>query len=560
MKDAQLLQWLISVGFLTPTGRINGKRFQHVGNNPQIYNSIEWKFFNERTKFLGHVNTDQKIFVLERNIYTVPMCDHCKNKQVKFLCRSRGYQRFCCAKCAQTDPRIRKKQEDAMLEKYGVKHVTQSVELNQKRKETCLKRYGSDTPFQSNEIQQKVRDNTLEKYGVVSTALLPEIRVRQIKTRQEKYGVDFLFQSDAVQEQIEVNTRGRNNGKMLSQRHISNDTFLKLGNKEWMEEQYVTNKRSTTSISAELNVTDSTVSKYLRFHDIPVNTTQYRSTSEREIESFIRSIYSGPVITATKKVIHPQELDIYLPELHLAIEFNGLYWHREQHLGKSYHIDKTNKCASMGVRLIHIFEHEWINKREIVENRIKHLLGMSLRVFARNTQVVEITSKQSKLFFESTHIQGFVAGKVYLGLVYKDNIIAAMSFGKCRYSKTHQWELLRYSSTETVVGGASKLFKYFVSTQHPDSVISYADKRWSTGNLYKQLGFTELKDSNINYYYFHLQRDKYKLYHRSYFQKHKLSKLLTVFDPVLTEYQNMLNNGYDRIWDCGNKVFVWSQN
>ena len=136
--------------------------------------------------------------------------------------------------------------------------------------------------------------------------------------------------------------------------------------------------------------------------------------------------------------------------------------------------------------------------------------------------------------------------------------MAAISFGKSRYSKTFDWELLRYANiiNTTVAGGMGKLFKHFVKTHTPSSIVTYSDKRWNTGSVYKTVGFTYTHTSAPNYYYF-LPYNTNKMYHRSQFQKHKLEKTLPTFNTKLTEWKNMVNNGYDRIWDCGNDVFEW---
>lgn len=127
-----------------------------------------------------------------------------------------------------------------------------------------------------------------------------------------------------------------------------------------------------------------------------------------------------------------------------------------------------------------------------------------------------------------------------------------MTFGKSRFNKNYDWELLRYCTIPNfnIIGGASKLLNHF-RNHHSGSIISYADKRWSDGNLYRKLGFIELKDSQPNYFYV----KDIRRFSRNQFQKHKLKDILKKFDPLMTEKENMLANGYSIIWDCGNKVF-----
>lgn len=209
---------------------------------------------------------------------------------------------------------------------------------------------------------------------------------------------------------------------------------------------------------------------------------------------------------------------------------------------------------------IRFFEYEWITKKSICQSMLDNKLNKSNRLFARKTVIKTIFNEQSKVFLDDNHIQGNIQSSVKLGLFYKDSLVSLMTFGKSRYNKNYEWELLRFCNKKglSVVGGASKLLSYFEKTYKPKSLISYANKRWSNGKLYDRLGFTYLYDTPPSYYYYKLP--DIRLYHRTCFQKHKLSYLLTYFNPELTEVQNMLNNGYRQIFDQGQKVYVKTYN
>jgi len=71
-----------------------------------------------------------------------------------------------------------------------------------------------------------------------------------------------------------------------------------------------------------------------------------------------------------------------------------------------------------------------------------------------------------------------------------------MTFGKPRYNRKYEYELLRYCSSYTVIGGAEKLFSYFLNTYTPKSIISYCDLSKFTGRVYNRLGFI-LKNNKI---------------------------------------------------------------
>lgn len=281
-------------------------------------------------------------------------------------------------------------------------------------------------------------------------------------------------------------------------------------------------------------------------------------SEENSVYDFVSSIYLKQIIHQDKgrTIIPPYELDIYVPEKKLGIEFDGLYWHAEER-GKNslYHLRKTDLCEKKGIQLIHIFEDEWFYKQDIVKSRLKNLLGIyDNKCFARQCIVKEISSKEAFAFQEANHIQGAVNSKVNLGLYFNNELISLMTFSKPRFDKKHEWELVRFCNKLGwhIPGAASKLLSYFEKKFRPKNIVSYADRRWSKGNLYKQTGFELDHISSPDYWYI---RDGIR-YSRIRFQKHKLSKMFVDFDPKLSEKENVLSHGYSRIWDCGNLVFV----
>jgi hypothetical protein len=268
------------------------------------------------------------------------------------------------------------------------------------------------------------------------------------------------------------------------------------------------------------------------------------------------------VLMNDKTVLSPQELDIYIPSLNFAIECNGIYWHSEVTGGKNkvYHINKTKRCVVKNIRLIHIFENEWNTKKDIVKSILSNILKKSpIKIAARKCEVKIITDKSDSPFLENNHIQGDVNSSVKIGLYHNNDLVSVMTFVKSRFDKKCEYEMARYCNklNTTIVGGASKLFNHFIKNYDPKSIVSYNDRRYFSGEVYLNLGFTFIYNSTPNYWYV---IDEYKtLKNRVCFQKHKLSKILTGFNPVLTEWENMKSNGYDRIWDCGNGKWVYNK-
>lgn len=273
------------------------------------------------------------------------------------------------------------------------------------------------------------------------------------------------------------------------------------------------------------------------------------SKPELEIGDFISQF--ATVQRRVRGILQSKELDIFLPDQKIAIEYNGLYWHSEKNVGKNYHLDKLIECNKNNIRLIHIFEDEWLEKPDIVKNRIKSILGIDEKVFARKTNIKIIDWKITSEFLDRFHIQGKGSPTpINLGLIDSaGSLVAVMTFSKYRFesSKENEFELVRYCSKNTIVGGFSKLLTYFIKLIKPAKVVSYSDRRWSIGNVYEKNGFLNVGTSDPGYFWV---KGK-KRYSRILFQKHKLKNVLEKFDESLTEYQNCIANGYSIIWDCG---------
>jgi hypothetical protein len=289
------------------------------------------------------------------------------------------------------------------------------------------------------------------------------------------------------------------------------------------------------------------------------------SKLEKEVFNFIKSVYNNK-IEENKRWYGEnksfQELDIYLPDLKIGIEFDGLYWHSDKYKDKNYHINKTNFFKEKGIRLIHIFEDEWINKKEIVQSKLKHILNVSnqKKIYARKTIIKEITNKEKTPFLEKYHIQGSDQANIKLGEYYNGELVAVMTFTKLRRSlgsrksEPGQYELSRFATSKNVVGGFSKMLKYAIKNYDINHIKTFADLRWSDfeNNVYETNSFILSHISKPNYYYSYNNIR----YHRFNFRKNILEeKFPEYYNKNLTEFQIMDKTNYSRIWDCGNLVY-----
>jgi hypothetical protein len=245
----------------------------------------------------------------------------------------------------------------------------------------------------------------------------------------------------------------------------------------------------------------------------------------------------------------------------LAIEYNGLYWHSEYtgQKQRSYHQMKHVLCAKKGIQLLTIFESDDLHK---IFNLIRHKIAQDQkRIYARSTEVRQISNDVATKFHDNFHINGAVKSRYHYGLYHANELVQVASFSKSRFNKKYEYECTRNTIGEIqIVGGTSKLFKHFMRTVNPKSLLTYSDLRFGEGNVYSHCGLKRLENTKPNYWYFHRQNTKI-VHNRVKFQKHKLKKLFTTdnFNPDISEWQNMIVNNYDRIFDCGNAVWVWNE-
>lgn len=286
------------------------------------------------------------------------------------------------------------------------------------------------------------------------------------------------------------------------------------------------------------------------------------SAAEDEIKEFIGKIYKGEIITHFRGIpnLDGYEVDIYMPDKKLALEFNGDYWHSSIFKGPNYHLDKTLKCTKAGIRLIHIFQYEWEDegKKQKIKDIITSALGITTRIYARNTVVREIDNQEAVDFCNKYHLQSGINSKISLGMFYNNQLVGVMTFGGLRYSNTDEIEMYRlaFKSGITVVGGASKLFKYFINNYKYDAITSYCNISKFTGSSYIKLGFETAPNmlSKPSYVWKHSYKNKVL----SRYQTQKQSLIANGLGrPEQTEDEIMDSLGYLKIYDCGNLKLIW---
>lgn len=326
---------------------------------------------------------------------------------------------------------------------------------------------------------------------------------------------------------------------------------------------YVLNNKGKTiqEIADELRLSYSTIQKAIHNLNIEDNVTYNDNTSheEKEIRKFVSEELGIPAVYNSKTVISPLELDVYIPSKNTAIEFNGNYWHSDEYIDKNYHRDKTLNCTKKGIRLIHIFEYEWTDERKnrIIRNIIRNTLtDNSTIIYARNTLIKEIDTEKYKDFCNKYHLQGYASANIMLGCFHNNELLGIISFGKSRFNKDYEYELIRlcWRNDVKVIGGSEKLFSYFKNNYRPKSIITYCNISKFTGNVYTRLGFVVCELTEPSYVW---TKNKFnETLSRYQTQKHKLiEKGLGTQEQ--TEDEIMKSLGYLKIYDCGNLKLEW---
>lgn len=477
----------------------------------------------------------ERIYWYINQIKDYPICalDRCNKKSTKFLSIKYGYKKYCCASCAARSDECKQRHINTCKKKYGVSNVAQCKIVRDKMNATMIKRYGVANVGSSKELREKIRKTNLEKYGTANGH-------KKAESLKIGYNISLARCTNFYNKVLNTDNEVRPLFSIAD--YMKSD---KDGQFMWhcckCKKDFLGKIRCGKHIARCLNCYPYSESK-----------------PEQDVIEFIKTeCHLASVKQHDRSLIKPLEIDIYIPEKKIAIEFDGLYWHSDDVLtNKNYHLFKTEECEKQGIQLIHIFENEWMQKQAIVKSRIKNLLGIyNKTVFARKCEVRKLKSGSIvRDFLEENHIQGNVNSSVSLGLYFQDELISLMTFGKTRFSKKYEWELTRFCNKlgYHIPGAAGKLLRYFERNYNPKSLVSYADRRWSQGKLYKALGFKLDHASAPNYWYWN---GDYTLESRIKFQKHKLANKLKFFDQSKSESQNMYDNGYHRIFDCGNLVF-----
>lgn len=514
-------------------------------------------------------------------------CFHCfaKNrvkKQKETLSKKLGYE----VTSTFHLPGVQEKAQATSLKRYGIKFGVCSKQSVEKRKKTCLEKYGAETPLQNKEIKQKTYDSNVKNHNGVYHLQTPEVAKKcaeghrteeyrekarklfdaKLKHKEfvDKYGVCNPFQLDFVKEKSKETTmlkfgveniarnkealQKRSNSRMLNEAVNVDDLT-----KEYLTDHFVKDdKFQLKEASDYFNVTLFAMDLFKQQLNIVVqNEEKKNNILETEFFNFISSLTDKEIVRNTRDVIPPLELDIYIPTMNLAFEFNGDYWHSEN-FGRSkfYHIEKTKQCEKKGIRLIHVWEHEWLKNNEKIKIFIKSLFVKREKIRASKCVIKNLSTKEFDKFADKYHLLGATSTiAVRLGLFYDDTLVSAI--GLSFDSKHEFWNLKRYIVGEyQVMGGFEKLFKHFIEKYDPNKIITFVELSKFKGDVNIKNGFVLDKELDPDFFWVinDVRVDKWTSW-----RQFKES------DENTAEYQKKMKTFALKCFDAGKLKLVWNK-
>lgn len=522
----------------------------------------------------------ERLYWFYHNLKEYPKCPVC-GKPTNFINLKNGYREFCSTKCMNSCKDIQERKKQTSLKNWGTESPMKSNKVKEKLKNSVREKYGVDNPFRMDDFNEKRKKTCLEKYGVEHHLQNPEIMDKQISTNIKKYGVECISQRDDYKKTIKQTNKEKyggtgNKSNILLSKYLNTVRHNNINNYEFLigytqEGDWICKcpHQECNKCQEKYFITNDLIQYSRLKSNVETCTKLYPIKSpSSNMELIITNLldeYKIEYIRNDRTILSGKEIDIYIPSHKLAIECNGIYWHSDKYKDKNYHINKYNQCKSNGITLVYIWE-DWLrNKHEIVKSILLNKLGLlDNTIYARKTIIKEVPANITSEFLDVNHIQGRSAAGVRYGLYYNDELVSLMTFSPPRMNmgaKQHkqQWELVRFCSklNTRVIGGASKLFNHFIKIYNPDSIASFSMNDISNGNLYDKLGFIN-ECENSSYWY--IEPHTYKRYHRTSFSKQMIIKRGWKDNKEgWTEREVMEEQGYFRIYDAGQTKWVWNK-
>lgn len=435
------------------------------------------------------------------------------------------------------------------LERYGVEYSAQSDIVKGKVKTTNLKKYGVEYSFQANEVKDKIKATNLERYGVDNPSKSDIIKTRIVESNRKNLGVDYPMQSKEVMDKSRITSLEKYGTEYPNQSDI-----VKSKIDASTLEHYGVN-RACKLDEFKQKVVDTNRERYGVDYTCLIYSGKLKGNDSSYNRFFAELLDSNNITYEREFLLQKYSYDFKVGNT--LIEINPTATHNtyfspygKNRIDVNYHRDKSKLAKDSGYSVIHVFDWDDIDK-------VVQLLKSRVTVYARKCDVRVVSDIDTNNYLDMYHLQGTCRGqRIRLGLYHDNQLVSLMTFGKSRFNKNCEYELLRYCSHYNVVGGAERLFKYFVDNYKPNSIVSYCDTSKFSGKVYDALGFKYIKTNSPRKHWYSLKEKRHitdglllsQGYDRLFKENH---------GKGTSNEELILSRGYLPVYDCGQATYIW---
>jgi transposase len=421
-------------------------------------------------------------------------------------------------------PEVVEKMNSSMIERYGVKYPAESKEILEKMFKTNIEKYGSRSPFGNSDVYKKGYEKNMELHGGLgygSTKTGEKITA----TMLEKYGVEHIMQSDIMCKKS-INTK-LTNGAIEPFNGMTKVDAAKKYEVGYSYFKHILKNNPNITEDELKNIKNDLEDSKTNIEVIMEGLIGFKKYNKR----FDKELY--PELT-------------YRPDFKLndklAINTDGLYWHSDENVDKSYHFNMRKDFEDSGLRIMQFYSNEITNKSNIVKSIIFNSLGKSERYFARKLKIKEISGKEAECFLNDNHIMGYKSSKSVVLVDNNEKIKMIMTYRVVK--NILKIERMCSEVGTTVVGGFSKLLSYIEKITTFDSIEYWVDLRYGTGNFLLNHNFIHKKDTQGWRW-----TDRKNTFNR-------LKCTANMDERNLTEKEHASELGWSRIYDAGQRLYV----
>jgi len=514
----EMKQWLEEIFFK----KFNDNHFK-MGYFIKLYGKDVYNKIVDLTNFLSdNVKLSERIYCILNDIKEISKCPMC-GKIVKFREFGKGYKTYCSVKCACNDQKVKIKRKQTNIKIFGVENPFQSEEIKIKIRKTNEKIYGTPSPSQNENVKNKRKLTNMKNLGVDNPAKAPIVKEKTKETNNRIYGTDCSLQNKEVKEKIKISCNkiygvdnpaksdfiknktkdsvyNKYNNRYFRQKHYSDEQLEIINNPERLKEIYqehLENEIPVEQLSLKYGFSPTLLGKHFNKHGLIPKRFSV-SYQEKILKIFLDTLEID-YIQNTKRIIKRKELDFYIPEYKLGIEVNGVYWHDEHSkYGPFNLLNKHNLCKEKGIKLLHFWDIEVENKFEMIKSIIKGQLHLNENIESTLCKIIEVDFNLSYGFYENNHILGGIYCDYNYGLYYEDKLVSCIGINKVEegYEIVRDCTKIGYNVTRRL----EKLLSHIKNIHKDSPIYLILDKRLCQIEDYIYNTFQLFQETLPNFY------------------------------------------------------------